>query len=131
MLNHWSNGDSSWSGGPPATDTAITVSYVKAYFNTSDVIRNTQWAEACGGNWEGRTCVIPEFPLQGISPLGAMGNRTGKTDFFMYGGKDAVVNQTVYPAATAKPGGGLRTEAGWVTLAIAALTVLLVVVVVW
>ncbi|KAF1345913.1 concanavalin A-like lectin/glucanase domain-containing protein, partial [Delphinella strobiligena] len=40
MLNHWSNGDPNWSGGPPATDTAITISYIKAYFNSTNATRN-------------------------------------------------------------------------------------------
>ncbi|KAK4954803.1 hypothetical protein LTR10_006995 [Elasticomyces elasticus] len=34
-LIHWSNGDPGWSGGPPTEDAVLTVSYVKAYFNSS------------------------------------------------------------------------------------------------
>lgn len=34
-LIHWSNGDPGWSGGPPQEDAVLTVSYVRAYFNTS------------------------------------------------------------------------------------------------
>lgn len=112
MLNHWSNGDPNWSGGPPDVDTAITVSYIKAYFNTSNESRNEQWLDACADDWKGRTCEIPSFPAQGISPLGEGGNETGKTEFFMYRPEDqgAVVNQTVYPAATALPSGGGKVE---------------------
>lgn len=35
MLSHWSNGNTGWSGGPPLQDAVMTVSYVKAYFNTT------------------------------------------------------------------------------------------------
>lgn len=112
MLNHWSNGDADWSGGPPATDTAITISYIKAYFNATNEKRNEQWSDACADDWHGKTCEIPSFPESGISPLGDAGNVTGKTDFFMYRPEDqrAVVNQTVYPAATALPSTGMRIE---------------------
>lgn len=111
ILNHWSNGDPNWSGGPPAVDTTITVSYVKAYFNSSSATRNEQWRDACDGQlgWTGRVCEIPGFPEQGISPLGQNGNSSGKTFFFMYQGHDAVVNQTSYPAATAAPGRSAAT----------------------
>jgi len=34
-LNHWSNGNPLWSGGPPTEDAVMTVGYVKAYFNTT------------------------------------------------------------------------------------------------
>lgn len=123
MLNHWSNGDPNWSGGPPATDTAITVSYVKAYFNSTNTTRNNEWMAGCGNGWQGRICEITAFPDQGISPLGPNGNKTGKTDFFLYQGAGAVVNQTVYPAAVAKPGkgGSVREEVKWVVLVVSVL----------
>ncbi|PHH84970.1 hypothetical protein CDD83_1103 [Cordyceps sp. RAO-2017] len=35
ILQHWSNGDPMWSGGPPTQDALLLVSYVKAYFNSS------------------------------------------------------------------------------------------------
>ncbi|GAB7347084.1 hypothetical protein MBLNU459_g3215t1 [Dothideomycetes sp. NU459] len=108
MLNHWSNGDPKWSGGPPASDAVLTVSYIKAYFNTSNVTRTRQWEGACANSWSGRTCEIPQLPSQGISPEGADGNTTGKTFFFEYQADGALVNQTVYPAATAVPGSGVR-----------------------
>ncbi|TKA66637.1 hypothetical protein B0A55_10862 [Friedmanniomyces simplex] len=43
-LIHWSNGDPGWSGGPPAEDAVLSVSYVKAYFNASG------GASACSGD---------------------------------------------------------------------------------
>lgn len=43
VLNHWSNGDENWSRGPPEQDAVMTVSYVKAYFNSSDAARQAQF----------------------------------------------------------------------------------------
>lgn len=36
ILQHWSNGNQWWSGGPPTESATVTVSYVKAYFNSSE-----------------------------------------------------------------------------------------------
>jgi beta-glucanase (GH16 family) len=58
-VNHWSNGNSKWSQGPPAQDAVMTVQYVKAYFNTSDSVKNQDFEEGCGtGN--GSACAIPD-----------------------------------------------------------------------
>ncbi|KAG9255201.1 concanavalin A-like lectin/glucanase domain-containing protein [Emericellopsis atlantica] len=35
ILQHWSNGDPQWSGGPPEEDALLAVRYVQAYFNSS------------------------------------------------------------------------------------------------
>jgi hypothetical protein len=35
-ISHWSNGNPGWSAGSPQNDAVLTVSYVKAYFNSSD-----------------------------------------------------------------------------------------------
>lgn len=47
ILQHWSNGNPLWSGGPPEQDAILTVSYVKAYFNSSDSHLQSSWAESC------------------------------------------------------------------------------------
>lgn len=47
ILQHWSNGNPLWSGGPPEEDAVLTVSYVKAYFNSSDSNVQSSWAESC------------------------------------------------------------------------------------
>lgn len=61
MLNHWSNGNEKWSGGPPAEDAVMTVAYVKAYFNSSDPARVARFEEACKGEGgEERVCRVPE-----------------------------------------------------------------------
>ncbi|GAO16445.1 hypothetical protein UVI_02048050 [Ustilaginoidea virens] len=36
ILQHWSNGNPTWSGGPPSSDAVALVRYVKAYFNSSN-----------------------------------------------------------------------------------------------
>jgi beta-glucanase (GH16 family) len=98
MLNHWSTGNPGWSGGPPAQDAVLTLSYVKAYFNSSNATRESEWRGACGNSdWNGRTCQIPDFPSQGIDPQSSTVN-SGKTMFFMYENGNA--NQTIYPAAS-------------------------------
>lgn len=102
MLNHWSNGNGGWSGGPPVQDAVLSLSYVKAYFNSSNTTRENEWRAACTGerDWHNRTCQIPDFPATGIDPLrGNASDDSGKSFFFMYEG-DYNVNQTVYPAAT-------------------------------
>lgn len=47
VLNHWSNGNAGWSRGPPAKEAIMTVSYVKAYFNSSDVSRVDKFEKGC------------------------------------------------------------------------------------
>ena len=53
MLNHWSNGDSGWTHGPPKKDAVMEVLYVKAYFNTST---------STSGNTASSECVNPSAP---------------------------------------------------------------------
>lgn len=47
ILQHWSNGNPLWSGGPPTQDALLTVSYVKAYFNSSDTKGKADWSKRC------------------------------------------------------------------------------------
>jgi beta-glucanase (GH16 family) len=47
ILQHWSNGNKFWSGGPPAEDATLMVRYVKAYFNSSSSQRQQDWAARC------------------------------------------------------------------------------------
>lgn len=65
----------------------MTISYVKAYFNTTNATRVDQWEQACSDAWSNRTCVIPEVGAGGLD-----GNDTGKTYFFASMGQ--TVNQT-------------------------------------
>ncbi|XEV05592.1 hypothetical protein FSHL1_010879 [Fusarium sambucinum] len=47
ILQHWSNGNPLWSGGPPNKDAIVTISYVKAYFNSSDNERQSYLQRQC------------------------------------------------------------------------------------
>lgn len=58
ILQHWSNGNDQWSGGPPTEDAIVTVSYVKAYYNSSETSHNL-FAE-CHGSMD-RVCVVPDM----------------------------------------------------------------------
>ena len=103
-LNHWSNGDLNWTSGPPTTDAVMTVSYVKAYFNTSDANRNNQYTQACGsggGNTSAEICQIPDQTVA-PDPDGVNGNSTGHT-FFFTEQQNMTVNQTTYPSAPGVP----------------------------
>lgn len=61
ILQHWSNGNAKWSGGPPVEDAALTISYVKAYFNSSDGQRHSDSTSRChDASAEGAICDIPD-----------------------------------------------------------------------
>lgn len=57
ILQHWSNGNARWSGGPPKEDATMTVSYVKAYFNSSDTRKHDKWKEICDSG-RGGACLV-------------------------------------------------------------------------
>lgn len=68
ILRNWSNGNPGWSHGPPATDAPMTVSYVKAYFNSSDSSRQSSYASRCKDTTTTNAiCAIPE---QTVAPNG-------------------------------------------------------------
>jgi beta-glucanase (GH16 family) len=82
VLNHWSNGDQNWSAGPPQQDAVMTISYVKAYFNSSDSVRKSQLEAACPDpSASGSICLIPDQTVA-PDPSGPNGNETAKTYFF-------------------------------------------------
>ncbi|KAF4430972.1 glycoside hydrolase family 16 protein [Fusarium austroafricanum] len=61
ILQHWSNGNPLWSGGPPKQDAIVTVSYVKAYFNSSNSKRQSQLMKQCHqSSGEDSICAIPD-----------------------------------------------------------------------
>jgi len=57
-INHWSNGNAYWGGGPPLVPAVTNISYVKAYFNSSDPTRQAEFARACPVLDEGKICEI-------------------------------------------------------------------------
>ena len=60
---HWSTGDPNWSRGPPQQDAVMTVSYVKAYFNSSDPERSdVAYKKRCHHpQWKATICRIPDL----------------------------------------------------------------------
>ncbi|KAF2138694.1 glycoside hydrolase family 16 protein [Aplosporella prunicola CBS 121167] len=96
-LNHWSNGDHGWSAGPPKEDALLTVSYVKAYFNSSDTDRQKDYQLRCNDTIRANESSICEIPAQLTSPdpSGSDGNNTAHT-FFFSEDPEETSNQTVY-----------------------------------
>ncbi|KAL7814906.1 family 16 glycoside hydrolase [Trichoderma aethiopicum] len=82
ILQHWSNGNSKWSGGPPKQDAVMTVSYVKAYFNSSDEHVQSSFAESCqkardddaDSDGKGRVCWIPDVTASNATTGGTFFN---------------------------------------------------------
>lgn len=64
ILQHWSNGNPNWSGGPPKEVATMTVSYVKAYFNSSDPSQLQERIDKCNSidqaQRQGELCAIPD-----------------------------------------------------------------------
>ncbi|KAL7940919.1 glycoside hydrolase family 16 protein [Trichoderma barbatum] len=82
ILQHWSNGNPLWSGGPPQQDAVLTVSYVKAYFNSSNSDTQSSWRESCqralsegsdNGNIE-KVCRVEDVTAANASTGGAFFN---------------------------------------------------------
>ncbi|RAL68386.1 hypothetical protein DID88_007117 [Monilinia fructigena] len=61
IITQWSNGNPLWSSGPPSHDAVISVSYVKAYFNSSDPMRETALKQRCKDPGAANAiCAIPD-----------------------------------------------------------------------
>ncbi|PTB35389.1 glycoside hydrolase family 16 protein [Trichoderma asperellum CBS 433.97] len=84
ILQHWSNGNPLWSGGPPEEDAIMTVSYVKAYFNSSDSDVQSSWNSSCqkalskGSNET--VCVVPDVTAANASTGGTFFNTSNPND---------------------------------------------------
>jgi beta-glucanase (GH16 family) len=71
ILQHWSNGNKYWSGGPPTEDAALTVRYVKAYFNSSLAQRHQDWKTRCrDSTLPNAICRIPDVTPNNSSAAG-------------------------------------------------------------
>ena len=104
FLNHWSNGDSSWSGGPPEKDTVMTISYAKAYFNSTDTHRSQNaYKSRCPVYDPAKVCAIP---AQLSPPDPSLGKDAAKTYFFSLQNdiKPNQTNQTKHHNAADTPG---------------------------
>ncbi|KAM0126884.1 hypothetical protein ACHAPC_008437 [Botrytis cinerea] len=112
IITQWSNGNPLWSSGPPSHDAVISVSYVKAYFNSSDPVREIGLIKRCkDSSAENAICAIPD-QTSAPNPDGNNGNASART-FFFSNQKNETNNQTVYKkseattATTAGPYGSI------------------------
>jgi len=80
FLNHWSNGDPAWSAGPPNKDVAMTISYVKAYFNSTEQEKKDAYKKRCKKFDVEKVCEIPAQMVAPDAKLG--GEQAAKTHFF-------------------------------------------------
>lgn len=98
LLSHWSNGNAGWSQGPPKENAVTTISYVKAYFNSSLEQRQQDFTSRCKDpTASGAVCPIPER------------NAT----FFFSNGDNMTPNQTNYSdPANGGPGDDGNNESG-------------------
>jgi hypothetical protein len=119
ILTQWSNGNPLWSLGPPSTDATITVSYVKAYFNSSDSARQKDWGLRCTDpSAPGAVCMIPDqFGAPDPSTTTSSGNSSAATYFFS-NEKNMTVNQTVYHKSGVTGINGLNLLSGSVLILI-------------
>ncbi|PNY24243.1 Beta-glucanase [Tolypocladium capitatum] len=69
ILQHWSNGNPLWSGGPPTQDAFLAVSYVKAYFNSSDANGNADWSKRCAAA-KSAVCTVADVTAANASTGG-------------------------------------------------------------
>lgn len=95
VLSQWSNGNRFWSAGPPVEDALMTLSYVKAYFNSSLPQRQRDYDIRCEDP-AAASAVCP-IPDQNVAPDpdSLDGNATASTWFFSQHANMST-NQTVY-----------------------------------
>ncbi|KAI1106880.1 glycoside hydrolase family 16 protein [Jackrogersella minutella] len=103
QVSHWSNGNAGWSQGPPGADATTTVSYVKAYFNSSLESRQDDFRARCKDPEAPRAvCAVPE----------------NNATFFFSDDANLTPNQTTYHENAAA---GARNTQWWSSLLAAAI----------
>jgi hypothetical protein len=85
QLSHWSDGNPTWTSGPPAQDAILTVAIFMGYFNTTDRARNQQFDAQCTGSLStDRICDVADYKGtassmgKGPSFVGVPQNYTGE-----------------------------------------------------
>lgn len=104
QMNHWSNGNLKWSGGPPEDDTPMTVSYVKSYFNSSETAPHDNYKKRCPTLDPAKVCQIPD---QSKAPNGA----DAKTFFFSQDGPGKTPGQETFPLTSKASGSFVPSQA--------------------
>lgn len=110
ILTQWSNGNPLWSSGPPSTEALITVSYVKAYFNSSDPARQSAFASRCKDpSASGAVCPIPDQvgPPDTAIDSSSVGNVSA---FFFSDQQNMTANQTIYHQSGVTT---IKEKSGW------------------
>lgn len=101
ILTQWSNGNPLWSSGPPTEQAVMTVSYVKAYFNSSLASRQADWTRRCqDDSGPNAICPIPD-QIVAPDPNITTTNDTANPYFFS-DQKNKTNNQTVYGKSGAR-----------------------------
>lgn len=109
FLNHWSNGDPAWSAGPPAQDTVMTISYLKAYFNSTDTERSQNaYKERCPTYDPAKVCAIPAQ----MTPPDVSQGKDGPKTYFFSEQQDMTPGQTIYLTSSA-------VSVGWSRISVA------------
>lgn len=79
ILQHWSNGNPLWSGGPPSSDAVVLVRSVTAYFNSSVPQNQADWHRICSSDiTNGTTCAISDAATANTSDKGYPSNAGGR-----------------------------------------------------
>lgn len=102
ILQHWSNGNPQWSGGPTSQDASLRINYVKAYFNTSDPEHLERVMSRCTSmaSDEESVCSVPDIVASDVGTRG---------EFFSISKGDDVVNDTdVAPDKSDEKAGSVR-----------------------
>ncbi|KAK6543095.1 hypothetical protein TWF694_007018 [Orbilia ellipsospora] len=107
VITHWSNGNPLWSAGPPDGNAALLLTYVKAYFNSSDSQRQRDHNRRCNAvvGAEDTVCEIPSP----VGPPRYEGVNASELPYFFSNdqARNATYNQTVYED---KKSGGARLQ---------------------
>jgi len=102
ILTQWSNGNPLWSFGPPPTEAVVTLSYVKAYFNSSDPARQSALAARCKNvGATGAVCAIPDQIGPPVPPAteqgsGSTGNDSAPPTYFFSDAPNKTTGQIIY-----------------------------------
>ncbi|KAK0722990.1 concanavalin A-like lectin/glucanase domain-containing protein [Lasiosphaeria miniovina] len=109
ILQHWSNGNALWTGGPPAADAVLAVRYVKAYFNSSAPQRASDHAARCSDPAApGAVCAVPD-----VADTATPNASAAAAAWFFSDQANMTNNQTVYSWQSGGGGLGLGRQRGW------------------
>ncbi|KAL5120038.1 hypothetical protein ACEQ8H_002136 [Pleosporales sp. CAS-2024a] len=99
FFNHWSNGDATWSAGPPTQDTVMTISYMKSYFNSTNTERSQNaYKERCPTYDAKKVCAIPAQ----VTPPDSSSGKDGAKTYFFSREKGMTPGQVTYMSAATR-----------------------------